>query len=133
MKKILRHFVIYSISLYLTSQVAKGMEFSKGIDSLLITGAVLALSSLLVKPLINILILPINLVSFGLFRWVASSITLYIVTLLVTDFKISGFLFNGFDSYWFSVPSIYLPGILAFIAFSFVISFIASFVFWLIK
>lgn len=133
MKKLLRHFVIYSIALYLASQLAHGMVFSNGIISLLITGGVLALSSLLVRPIINLFLLPINLISFGLFRWVASAVTLYLVTLLVSDFKITGFAFNGFESYWFFIPAVNLSGVLAYIAYSFVISFIASFIFWLVR
>ena len=92
------------------------------------------ISSLLVKPLINILLIPVNLVTFGLFRWVSSAIALYIVTLVVPGFSIIGFDFAGWASKWIDIPAFAIPpGILAFIAVSFLLSIITSLIYWLIK
>lgn len=133
MKKILRHFIIASVSLYLASNFAKGLIFEKGIETIVITGLALTIASLIVKPLVNILILPINLLTFGLFRWVSSAVALYLITLITPGFKIAGFSFAGFSSAWFDLPPIFLPGILGLVAFSFLISFISSFSFWVFK
>ncbi len=132
MKSILKHFVIDTVSLYLISQAVFGMQFEKGLYTLIITGAVLGLATLIVKPIINLLLLPINLVTFGLFKWVAYAITLYLVTLVVPGFKIIDFAFRGFSSYWVVIPQIYLSGILAFVAFSFLISFVSSLMYWVL-
>lgn len=91
------------------------------------------LATTLVKPIINILLLPINLVTFGLFKWVAYAVTLYIVTLVVPGFKLLDFVFKGFNTYWISIPGIALSGVLAFLAFSFVISMVSSVVHWIFK
>lgn len=133
MKRILRHFVIDSVSIFLVSSIAIGMNFQKGIETLLLTGFGLTIASLIAKPIINILMLPINLITFGLFRWVAAVATLYIVSLVVPGFSITGFNFAGYTSVWFDVPSLVLSGTLAFVAFSFLHSLISSFIYWLIK
>src|SRR3989344_9603157 len=119
MKRILRHFVIDSVSIFLVSSIASGMVFEKGVETLLLTGLGLTIASLIAKPIINILMLPINLITFGIFRWVASAITIYLVTLIVPGFRIVNFFFGGFASVWIDLPSIALSGILALIAFSF--------------
>jgi putative membrane protein len=132
-KTILKHFIINTVSLYLVSLAVTGIVFAEGTYSLLLAGLVLTLTTLVLKPIINVLLLPINLITFGLFRWVGFAITLYLVTLVVPGFKLLDFVFKGFSSYWFSFTSLTLTGVLAFIAFSFLISLIASFAYWIFK
>lgn len=133
MKRILRHFVIDTVSIFLVSSIASGLVFEKGLETLLLTGLGLTLASLIAKPVINILILPVNLITFGLFRWVSAVAVLYIVTLVVPGFTISGFNFGGYTSLWIDIPGIALAGFFAYLAFSFLHSLIASFIYWLIK
>lgn len=133
MRTILKHFIVDTVSLYLVSLMVSGIVFKDGIQTLLMAGLVLMLATTLVKPIINILLLPINLVTFGLFKWVAYAVTLYIVTLIVPGFKLLDFVFKGFNSYWISIPSLALSGVLAFLAFSFVISLVSSMVHWIFK
>ena len=108
MKRILRLFTIDTFCLWVVSQMAQGMVFERGLTTLVIAGIGLTGVSLLAKPVINLLLLPINLIKFGLFRWVASAIVLYLVTLLVKDFKIAFFTFPGFNSLWIDIPAIHL-------------------------
>ncbi len=133
MKRILRHFVIDTVSLFLVSSFSTGLVFKNGIETILLTGLGLTLVSLIAKPVINILLLPVNLITFGLFRWVASVAVLYIVTLVVPGFSVSGFNFAGYSSLWIDLPSLVLGGAMAYIAFSFLQSLISSFIYWLIK
>lgn len=133
MKRILRHYVIDTVALYLVSRTASGLVFERGAESLLLAGVGLTIVSLLAKPVINILLLPINLVTFGLFRWVSSAILLYLVTLVVPGFKIVGFIFKGISIQGINIPALSLSGLLAIAAFSFLISFLTSFIYWLIK
>ena len=133
MKFILKIYLTNTLSLYLASVVFGGMQLSKGINSILLAGVGLSLLSLLVKPLINLLLLPLNLITFGLFRWVSSAIALYLVTLIIPGFKIIGFSFAGLASKWIDIPSVNLSGILSIIAFSLVISVISSILHWLIS
>ena len=126
MKRLLRHFLIDTAVLYFASQFVGGLNFDGGMSTIFLTGAVLAITTMLIKPLINILLLPLNLITFGFFKWIAHALSLYIVTLVVPGFSISGFAYSGFSSYWFSIPAINLPGVLAIVAFSFLISFASS-------
>lgn len=133
MKRVLRHFVIDTYSLWLTSRAAEGMVFDGGIKTLIFAGIAVTLVSVFAKPIINLLLLPINLISFGLFRWVASAVILYLVTLLIKDFKILHFNFLGYKSIWVDVPNLYFEGWLAFVAFSFFLSLLTSVIYWLLK
>lgn len=129
----LKHFIINSVAIYLVSLAISGMVFADGINTVILTGTALAVTSLVIKPVINILLLPLNLVTFGFFRWVGYAVALYIVTLLVPGFKIANFAFNGLSTYWISIPPVSLNGILAFVAFSFALALTSSVIGWLLK
>lgn len=133
MKRFLRHYVIDTFSLWTVSQIATGIVFEKGFETLFIAGLGFMGASLLAKPVINILLLPLNLVTFGFFRWVSAAIVLYLVTLIVPGFKLLRFHFEGLSSKWLDIPALNFNGILAYVAFAFLISFITSFIFWLVK
>lgn len=133
MKRILRHYSIDTFSLWVVSNVASGMVFEKGLTTLIISGIALSAVFFFAKPVINLLLLPLNLVTFGLFRWVSSAVVLFLVTLIIKDFKIVSFNFSGFTSKWIDIPSLNFNGALAFIAFSFILSLITSFLYWLMK
>lgn len=133
MKTILKHYIIETLSLYLSIQIASGAVFEKGTESLLLAGVGLTIASMLIKPLINVLLLPINLITFNFFKWLSNTIVLYLVTLVIPGFKIMEFAFHGISTKWIDVPSFGFQGILAFVAFSFLLSTIASFIGWLVK
>jgi putative membrane protein len=132
-KTLFRHFLIDTFAIYIASRVAHGMVFGESYKTLILAGIAMAGVSFLAKPVINILLLPINLVTFGLFRWVSSALVLYIITLLIDDFRITSFIFDGLESAWISIPMIHLTGIFSYIGFSFIISVVTSFFYWLIK
>ncbi len=133
MRTILKHFIINTVTLYLISQAVSGISFSEGSYTLLLAGVVLTLTTMIIRPIINILLLPINLITFGLFKWVGYAITLYLVTLIVPGFKLLDFMFKGYNSYWFAIPALTLAGFFAFIAFSFLISTVSSIFYWIFK
>lgn len=133
MKSLLRSFFINGLSLWLVSQIVSGVTFARGYETLLMAAAVLGIFNLLVRPLINILLLPINILTLGTLRWLVNVFTLYFVTLLVPDFEITGFHFAGASFQGIVIPSLSLGTIWAFVAVSFLISIISGLIFWLVK
>ncbi len=133
MRKALKYFIESSVSLYLVSLLATGLVFEKGLTTVMIAGVALSVATLIIKPVINILLLPLNLITFGLFRWVGYAVALYIVTLVVPGFKVLDFAFKGFSTYWLVIPPVTLHGLLALVIFSFVISITSSLLDWLLK
>jgi uncharacterized membrane protein YvlD (DUF360 family) len=109
------------------------MIFEKGASTFLLAGLGFMAASLVAKPVINILLLPINLVTFGFFRWVSSAIVLYLVVLVIPGFRLENFHFAGYSSKWIDIPNMHFEGILAYVAFAFIISLITSVIFWIIK
>jgi putative membrane protein len=133
MRFVLKGFIISTGSLYIVSQLISGLVFAEGIYTLVLAGFVLMLANLIIKPVLNILLLPLNLITLGLFKWVTYAITFYLVTLVVPGFKITEFIFKAFNSYWFNIPGITLHGVFAFVAFAFLISLVSSVLHWIFK
>lgn len=134
MKRILRSILIESVVIYLVAQFTSGLIFEGGVSAMIATGAALALASMLVRPVVNILLLPINLLTFGLFKWLSNAITLYIVDLVLNQFKVEKFSFVGISNDWFTIPAYATENIIiSYILFSFMIFLISSIIYWIIK
>lgn len=133
MKSLLRHYIVDTFTLYLVSTVASGIIFQDGLKTLFLAGVGLMVASMLIKPIINILLLPINLVTFGLFKWLSSAVALYLVALVIPGLKIERFFYSGLTTTWIDIPQISFEGLMAFVAFSLLISFVTSIFHWLIK
>jgi len=133
MKNHLRLFLINFVSLWLAGNAFAGVSFSGGYQILALAALVLTLINFALKPLIKILLLPINLITMGAFRWLINVFSLYLATVIVSQFQIQSFLFAGFTYQGFVIPSIYLSTFWALVAVSFFISLITALLLWLIK
>jgi putative membrane protein len=102
MRWLLRHLIITGLSVYLISLILPGFSLSGGLTSLALTAVILTLVTKLVKPLINLVMLPINLLTLGLFRWVTQALTLYLADWLSPDLAISSFSWHEwhFSAWW---------------------------------
>lgn len=133
MKTLLRSFLVNAASLWLASLVISGLSFGKGYETLALAAAVLGAVNLFVRPFLNILLLPINVLTLGAFRWVVNVATLFLVTYLVPEFKITGFYFPGFSYQGIVLPATEVGLVWTFILTSFLLSLVSSFLFWLTK
>lgn len=133
MKRIIRNFAVDTFTLFIIANSIEGIVFDEGIKTLLIAGAALMLSSYVVKPVINLLLLPINLLTFNFFKWLSSAAAIYIVLLVVKGFHINEFFFPGFTSNFLDLPAISLTGFIAIVTFSFTFSILGSIIYWIIS
>lgn len=133
MKAILKNTVFNAISLYILSQFLAGVKIDGGIQTLLLAGFILAVLYKILKPVLNLVSLPLNMITLGLFSFITNAILLYILTIIVPDVGVSSFTFNGFSSGGFVIPVIHLSSFWAFIVSAALLSLIINFFHWLIK
>lgn len=133
MKTITRSIVIYSLALYFLPMLIPGLKIYGGLLTFLIGGIALALMFLILKPILNIISFPINLVTLGLFSIVTNAFIFYILVQFVSGISIAPFSYPAFELLGFAVPKISFSLIFAYIYTAFVLSFIDSFFSWLIK
>lgn len=133
MKRFLRSLVIHLFALWFVAQNIGGVDYQNSPYILTLGALALTITDSVLKPIINIFLLPFNLVTLGVFRWVSNVVTFYIATLLVSGFSIVTFTFKGLATPWFIIPEFYLSTLWAYVFVAFVISFITSLIFWIIK
>lgn len=132
MKGLLRSFAVHTAVIWFIATNVGGIEFANDPKILLSASLALTLVDALIKPLINLLLLPFNLVTLGVFRWVSSAAALYLTTLLVQGFTIKAFAYPGLVTEYFIVPSLTLSVLGAYILIAILVSFTVSLLFWLL-
>lgn len=122
MKDFLRQSLINSFSLYLVSSIFPGLAVPPLVFSLIWAGIIFTLINRLVKPIIKLILLPINLITLGLFGWLANVLVLLIATRLVDSLTFTGFVSSAFTYSGFSVPSLTFSPFVVLIIASFLLS-----------
>lgn len=130
MKRLLRFYLINLVSLWLTSQVIKGLIFTEGIKALLLGALIFALINLILVPLIRLLLLPLNLMTLGLFSWVSNVLALYLLTAALPTVRLAPYHFPGFTQDGFTIPGIDLSPLWVAILASVLIGVISNFLHW---
>jgi len=115
MKGLLRSFIVHTAVLWFIATNVGGIEFANDPKILLSASLALTLVDTLIKPFINLLLLPFNLVTLGVFRWVSSVAALY-----------------GLATEYFIIPSLTLSVLGAYILIAILVSFTVSLLFWLL-
>lgn len=134
MKSFFRSVGINAFSLYLLTLIFSGVQVHGGMYTLLLSGLVLSILSIVIKPILKLLTLPLNIITFGAFSFLINAILLYILTVIIPQVSITAFVFNGANFLGFVIPRIVFNNTLfAFVAFSIVYSFIVEGVQWIIQ
>lgn len=83
------HWISLTLSILIAAYLIPGVATS--ILGALVFAVVLGIINLFIKPIIQILTLPITLVTLGLFSLVINALLIWGASLIVPDFYISGF------------------------------------------
>lgn len=133
MKTLFRSFLINLGALVTTTEILPGLNYSGGLKTLAYGSIIFMVINFTIVPLLKVMLLPLNLLTFGLFTWVVNVIALYFLTILVPQFDIIPFTFQGFGISGFVVPSIQFNTLQVAVIASFIIGFISHFLHWLSK
>jgi len=117
MKKFIKTLCLISFSLITHNYFSKNLIFNQEIVTLIKVAAVLTIFELILKPILKIILLPINLLTLGLFRVIINVLGLYLAVYLIGDFQVSNINVFGYDFTYF----------MAYLVTSFIISIILYF------
>lgn len=133
MKALLRHILINLLTIYLTDLIYPGFSILHDIKTLLSAAVIWLLLNKIVKPIIKLLLLPINLITLNLFSWVISLITLFLLQMIVGGISISAYDFPGLSAQGFVFPAFYVGIFLSYVIASCLLNLIHGFILWLIR
>jgi len=129
MKKLIRGFIINFSSFWLVMYSFPAFNYEAPTD-LFLPALAFSFLSLFIKPLLNIITLPLNFITMGMFSWLSAVITLYLVFVLIPEVKFSGFEFSGLNISGFVLPTFYIGKLLALGIGSFLISLTCAIIRW---
>lgn len=133
MKKLLRLFVYNSSSFVAISYLIPSISFSENLEVLLRASLLYALLSMFLRPILNLLALPVNFVTFGLFGWIVNVVLLYVISRIEVGYKISSYEFSGIFFQGFVIPKMDLGTFWTAVLASLLISFLTSFLLWIAR
>ncbi|MBU1200720.1 phage holin family protein [Patescibacteria group bacterium] len=133
MKTILRQIGINYLALYLSFNIYPGFSVKNSFQVILTASILWLLLNKVVKPIIKLLLLPINLITLGLFSWVISVVTLFLLQFLIVGISLQPHYFTGFTYQGFIIPAFHINLLFSYIITSSLINGIHSIISWLFK
>lgn len=130
-KTLLRNYLINVGSLFLISQFIPALVIEGGFGGLLQGGVAFMLANITLVPLIRLLLLPLNLLTVGLFTWLANVIALYLLVRMVPSFKLVSYNFSGANFGGLTISPMELSTFQTAILLSFLLGFTIHFLKWL--
>jgi putative membrane protein len=102
MKKILKLTLLFTFSLITTNQIWGNLYFESIPLSIIKTAFILSIFEIILKPILKIILFPINLITLGLFRIVIDTLGLYLAVFLFSDFKLNSI--HTLATNWWGIP-----------------------------
>lgn len=119
MKKILRYIILFTFSLITANQIWQNLSFNQIPLTIIEVAAILTLFELLLKPIIKILLIPINILTLGLFRLVIDTLGLYLAIFFISDFQVGNIYISKYNyqinNFWAYLLSSFTIGIILYI------------------
>lgn len=131
MKTIVRKVFLSSLSLWFTTLITTGLVVKDGILTFIVAGFVLYLLQRVLKPILQLVTLPINMLTLGLFSLVINAVTLFVLTLIVPQVKIVPFVFPGYNLAGFVFPRLSFNELGAFVVIALVLTVVKRTMEWL--
>ncbi len=134
LKNILRHTVINLLAFYLTSvYLVPGFKIPLNFVTYLEVVAVFTLLSLIVKPILKIIFLPINFLTLGLFSWLINVLILYFLKALLPNIVFASTGYPSLNLEGFTIPAVNLSSLWTVVLTSFSLTFLSKFLKWLMS
>lgn len=131
MRYIFQQFFICLTALFVCSSLFAGLMIRGGILQYFYDAILLVLGFVIVKPIINIVALPFNAITLGVFSIFSTVIVLFLLALTDKNFIIQPFLFSGVSFSGFSIPPFYLNIFLSYLLISVTIQVVYKFLIYL--
>lgn len=133
MKSFLRHIFVNFVTIYLLGSTFPGLLVNLNPKTLITASIIWFFLNKIVKPVIKLLLLPINLITLNLFSWLVGLITLFLLQVFADGITVTSFQFVGVNLYGFIVPAFFVNLFFAYLITSVLLNSIHSGIFWLFR
>lgn len=131
MKPFFQEIVVNIVAIYIASYLFSGIVISGGFWSIFTAAMFLAVGFRILRPILNIMTLPLNFITFGLFQLLTIAFIVFLITLIYPQMRITEFYFQGTQFFGVIIQPFQVGLFLSYIIISGTIYFINKAVFWL--
>lgn len=103
---IFKKVLLEIFSIYVLSNILNSFIFFKSIETYFLSGIVLWLLSVILKPILKFVTAPFYLLTFGATSVLINGLIFFILTKLVSGIEIKNLILKGFYFYGFIVPKL---------------------------
>lgn len=132
MKWLFRKWFINAVAIAVLATFMSGISYGGRYEGLLLASGVLTLTNMVLRPIIKILMLPINLITFGVLGWVIQVLIIYLVTIMVPSFTINAFDLGPVSVFGILLPKFVLSQFWALVVVAFSITLIRKIIRWIV-
>jgi len=133
MKKILKFTLLISFALALQNTIWSNLNFSNSVLVIIKVAFVLTVFELLLKPIIKVLLIPINILTLGFFRIVINTFGFYLAVFIFADFSVSNIQTSSFSLQGLTIPALSFTGFWAYVVTSMTTNILLSLFKFIIK
>jgi putative membrane protein len=105
--KIVAKIIINMIALFVVAYIIPGFEF-QSLSSLFVASIVVGVVNTFIKPILQIIALPISILTLGIFAFLINVSLLWLVSLIVPGFRIESFVVAAIASIILSLVTAFL-------------------------
>lgn len=133
MKGLLRNYFINLGALWTVSQAIPALVINDGFKGLGLGALAFMAANIILVPLLKVLLLPLNLLTMGIFTWLSNVLALYFLMIIIPSFKLFPYYFPGLTFSGFVIPEASLTTFQVAIVVSLLMGFIIHIIQWLVK
>lgn len=133
MKKYLKSWFVNAASLGITGWVMPGITIPTSLLNFAFASLLLMIISKLVKPIFDLVFLPINLLTLGMLRWLRTVISLGILTYVIDEVSIGQFNFPGINLPGIIIESFEAPAFVSLIGSALFLNLSRKVIHWLFR
>lgn len=124
MKKFLKFTLLFIFALITENQIWQNLVFDDIPLTIIKVALILSIFELVLKPIVKILLLPINILTLGTIRIVINTLGLYLATFFLADFHLNNIFMVSTNFAGFQIPQFHFVGFLAYLVSSFTLGFL---------
>lgn len=133
MKTFLKHIFVNLVTLYTVAMFYPGFVIAPNTKTLLTASVIWLLLNKVVKPIIKLLLLPINLITLNLFSWLINVATLFLLQFFADGITLNSYLFPGYSQNGFALPQTQINLFFSYLLTAFLLNTIHGFILWLFR
>ena len=90
LRKLIFQIIVGILGIWLATQLISGIAFTGSLKILCYAGLILGLINFFIKPILNLITLPLRVITFGLFSLVINMGIVWVIEILFPQLEISG-------------------------------------------